>query len=267
MSEGDVVSRTGMPNTVASIAKDLKALGFRNGDVALVHSSLSRLGWVCGAEQAVIQGLQAAAGPTGTLCMPAQTVNSDPIEWKNPPVPDGWLSVIYNNMPAFDVNRMPARGMGRIAELFRTFPGCLRSNHPQVSFSAWGRLAADIIKNHPLTPQFGAESPLGKLYELDAKVLLLGAGYDACTCFHMGETLFDRMPRKRQGASILVGGERQWTCFEDFDYNSDDFDKLGEDFEKEMPVALGKVGEGDCRLFSLREAVDYATNWLPKNRP
>jgi aminoglycoside N3'-acetyltransferase len=67
--------------------------------------------------------------------------------------------------------------MGCIAELFRTLPESIRSNHPQVSFSASGKYANVIIDNHQLTPQFGMNTPLGKLYELNAKVLLLGVNY------------------------------------------------------------------------------------------
>ena len=40
-----------------------------------------------------------------------------------------------------------------------------------------GRHAEQIVSNHPLTPCLGEASPLGRLYDLDAKVLLLGVDH------------------------------------------------------------------------------------------
>ena len=149
MSEQKVIESTGIVNTVETIYDDLSNLNIKGGDIILVHSSLSSIGWVCGGAPAIIMALQKIISEKGTLVMPAHSgENSDPAEWENPPVPKEWMQPIYENMPAFDINLTPTRGMGKIAELFRTLPQTYRSNHPQVSFAAWGKFAKDIISNH-----------------------------------------------------------------------------------------------------------------------
>ncbi|PZD93059.1 aminoglycoside N(3)-acetyltransferase [Paenibacillus sambharensis] len=268
MSEHELIQATEWPVTLSSLKEELDALGVREGDTVIVHSSLSSLGWVCGGPQTVVQALMAAVGSGGTVVMPAQSGDwSDPAGWGNPAVPQEWIEIIYKEMPAFDPAVTPTREMGRIAELFRTFPGTMRSSHPQSSFSANGRQAAYITAEHPLTPQFGEASPLGKLYELDAKVLLLGAGYDSCTSFHLAETQLDGMPEKQMGTAMLEQGERVWKTFTDYAYDADDFADLGADMEGRVAVKLGRIGRAECRLFSVKEAVDYAKAWLADNRP
>ncbi|NIK71357.1 AAC(3) family N-acetyltransferase [Paenibacillus sp. BK720] len=265
MSEHDIIKQTQLPVTVSGIAQDLRKLGIREGDHLLVHSSMSSLGWVCGGPQAVVQALLQAVGPEGTLVMPAQCGDwSDPAEWGNPPVPQEWLEIIYNEMPAFDPAVTPTRGMGRIAELFRTYPGTVRSEHPQVSFCANGKYAEYIVSGHPLTPQFGEASPLGKLYASGAKVLLLGVGFDSCTSLHLAETRIDRMPVKRMGTAMLVDGARSWQWFMDYAYDSGDFEEFGAQFHG--GVRQGKVGRADSKLFEMKAAVDAAVQWLPKHR-
>ncbi|MFD2332799.1 aminoglycoside N(3)-acetyltransferase [Cohnella sp. GCM10020058] len=215
----------------------------------------------------MILALLQAVGENGTIVMPAQSGDwSDPAEWQNPAVPADWLETIYQEMPGFDPVLTPTRRMGRIAELFRTWPGTLRSSHPQVSFTANGRHAAYIVSEHPLTPQFGEQSPLGRLCELNAKVLLLGAGYESCTCMHLAETRVPDMPTKRMGTAVLIDGERSWRRFDDYAYDADDFDKIGIPFDKSGHVASGRIGEAECRLFGARQAVDAAEKWLTANR-
>lgn len=268
LSERRVIELTQNINTIDTICNDLFHLGIKNGDVLLVHSSLSSIGWVCGAAQAVVMALLQAIGEEGTLIMPAHSGgNSDPAEWENPPISKEWIQQIYESMPAFDVNLTQTRGMGQIAELFRTLPKAYRSNHPHASFAALGRFAKYITENHPLTPQLGMESPLGKMYDLDGKVLLLGVGYDSCTCFHLSETLWDNMPKRRLGAAILEDNKRIWKWFEDFDYDSEkDFQKIGKEFEKNNNVGIGSVGNAQCRLFDIKAGVDFAKKWIESNR-
>ena len=64
------------PITGATIVGELWALGLRRGQVVLVHASLSRLGWICGGPQAVIESLLEVLGPQGTLMMPTHTTDN-----------------------------------------------------------------------------------------------------------------------------------------------------------------------------------------------
>ncbi|MFF2484606.1 aminoglycoside N(3)-acetyltransferase [Paenibacillus sp. NPDC058071] len=267
MNEQEIINRTAVPITVSSMMRDMRYLGMQEDDNVLVHSSLSSLGWVCGGAQAVIQALLNSIGVGGTVIMPAQSGDwSDPREWENPPVPSEWINTIYDEMPAFDALITPTRGMGRIAELFRLFPGTFRSQHPQVSFCSNGKYAEHVTCDHPLTPQFGVDSPLGKLYDIGAKVLLLGVGFDSCTSFHLAEAKLTNMPTKRMGTAMMKDGERVWEWFTDFAYDSSDFTMIGERFEAESNLQRGKIGNADCVLFDLKEAVDFASKYLEKHR-
>ena len=265
MSEQEIINRTQLPITVSSMIRDMQVLGIQEDDHILVHSSLSSLGWVCGGAQAALQALLTSVGGGGTLIMPAQSGDwSDPSEWGNPPVPHKWIDIIHNELPAFDALLTPTRGMGRIAELFRSFPGTLRSQHPQVSFCSNGKYAEYVTADHPLTPQFGVDSPLGKLYDIGAKVLLLGVGFHSCTSFHLAEAKLDHMPTKRMGTAMMKDGERVWEWFTDFAYDSSGFSMIGERFEAEGNLHRGKIGNAECALFDMKEAVDFASRYLEK---
>lgn len=257
------------PLTPGSIARDLRRIGLHPGDVVLVHTSLSSLGWVAGGAQSVIEALLGVLGPEGTLAMPAHTGQlSDPATWRNPPVPADWHRAIRAGMPAFDLARTPSRNMGAVAELFRTWPGARRSFHPLGSMAALGPGARGITTRQELEDPFGATGPLGALHRLDARILLLGVGWDRCTALHLAERLArPDEPRERQGAPMLIDGRRRWVRYMMPAHRSRDFPAVGRRLEAGGAVHLGKVGAATARLISLRLAVDTAAAQWRAARP
>jgi aminoglycoside 3-N-acetyltransferase len=263
MSEHSLIDSTPEPRTRVSLSDDLRRLGLKPGMTVLVHSSLKSLGWVSGGPVAVIQALLDVLGDEGTLVMPAHTGdNTDPAHWENPPVPEAWQQVIRDTAPAFDPLITPTRGMGAIAELFRTWPGTLRSDHPVVSFAARGRYASAVVRGHQLDNSLGDGSPLARVYDLGGFVLLLGVGYDRNTSFHLAEYRAGTRSAVEQGAAMLKDGVRQWVTFRDIDFGDDVFPEIGREFERTGVVRIGAVGSATGRLFSQPAGVDFATAWL-----
>jgi aminoglycoside 3-N-acetyltransferase len=159
--------------------------------------------------------------------------------------------------------------MGRIVECFSSQRNTLRSNHPHLSFAARGPLAEQITANHSLEYSLGEHSPLARLYELDAWVLLLGVKHDNNTSLHLAECRAKNPGRKlmQAQAPIWVDGHRQWVTFTDLDYDSDDFAQIGEAYEAQDESLRGaKIGYGEGRLFRQRPLVDYAVKWIEEHR-
>lgn len=52
-------------------------------------------------------------------------------------------------MLPFDCNKASTRERGKIAKAFWHKPHVLRSQHPEVSFSARGKMASVIVEKHP----------------------------------------------------------------------------------------------------------------------
>jgi aminoglycoside 3-N-acetyltransferase len=268
-TEHSVVEKSSEPITKQRLIDDFHKLGLQAGDTVMVHSSLSKIGWVIGAEITVINALLETVTSEGTVVMPAHSsTNTNPAVWQNPPVPESWWETIRQEMPPYDPQITPTRGIGKIPEVFRTYPNVLRSAHPQQSFAAWGKHAAFITKGHDLTPSFGDHSPLARLCDLEGKILLLGVDHGNNTTLHYAEVKADlpNAPRESQGAAMMTDHGRDWVSFEEVGYDDEDFFQVGTAYEQSIGYVPGKVGMAPSKLVDAKSLVEYAINWLKENR-
>jgi aminoglycoside 3-N-acetyltransferase len=259
------------PLTVGLLVRALTSMGVTPGMNVIVHTRMSAIGWIAGGAQALIEALMRAITPAGTLMMPTHTAdNSDPSHWKNPPVPESWWQIIRDNMPAYDPARTPVWDIGSVPELFRTYPGVTRSAHPQVSFAAWGALAAYLCGDHPLAADMGEGSPIARLYELDGHILLIGVDHGVNSSLHLAEHRADWAGRQtiHDGCAILIDGRRAWISYARLVTDADDFPTLGADYERDYPdqVRIGRLGRAEARLMRVRPIVDYAVGWMARTR-
>lgn len=267
--EEAAVRRADRPVTVDDIETALREVGVTSGSTVIVHCSLSKLGWVVGQAVAVVRALESVVGPAGTVVMPAHTGVSDPSHWGAPPVPESWWPTVRASWPAFDSALTPMRQMGAVAECFARQPGVVHSGHPALGFVALGPNAPELMTPHPLEDALGDGSPLARLYDVDADIVLLGVGHGNNTSLHLAETrsLGEDAPMVVDGAPLLVDGVRRWVTYSHIDHDAGDFAAVGEAYvEAGGSESRAALGAGEVRRIPMRELVDFATAWIAAHR-
>ena len=269
MSEAAAVDRTPEPITVSTLSADLLRLGVEPGMTVMVHTSLSAIGWVVGGAHAVVDALLTVLTDAGTLVMPTHSAGcSDPASWENPPIPPSWWPTVRAEMPAYDPMRTPTLGMGAVVECFRHTPGVRRSAHPTVSAAAHGPDAARIVDGHTFEAGMGEGSPLSRLYDLDAHVLLLGVSHSNNTSLHLSEhrAAPADAPTATYSSPMIVDGVRRWVTHTNLLDDESDFDEIGAAFAQAGEERVGTVGLATARLMSARAIVDFGAEWMRTNR-
>ena len=255
--------------TKNDIKEALTTLGITSGQTIMVHTSLRKFGYVCGGAQTVIEALIETVGETGTIMMPTQSwKNLDPEDGVHETVEKKDWQIIRDNWPAYDKKLTPTNTMGAVAEMFRSWPGTIRSNHPARSVAAWGKNAEYLVENHDLSNIFGDGSPIGKLYDLDGYVLLIGVGYDKNTSLHLADARA-KYPGKHtvvEHSAIMEDGKRVWKAYETLFVDGEDFEQIGAAFEVEQDVKKGMIGGAELRFMRQRDLVDFAVRWMEENR-
>ncbi|MET4224588.1 aminoglycoside N(3)-acetyltransferase [Oerskovia enterophila] len=256
--------------TQGDLTEGLAGLGLGRGDVAVVHCSLSAFGMVVGGEQTVLASLNETLGPEGTLVMPSQSWQlCDPEFLADARFDASARRAIRDALPPYDAHLTPTRSMGAVAELFRMQPGALRSPHPHRSFAALGPLAGHILGSQENDDPFGCSSPIARLVELDAMVLLLGVGFDRCTELHHAEILSGTLQGDviTNGARLKRGERTVWTSWSEPRVRSDDFADLGRDAEGDGGlVQRVTIGRASCRAVRARALTEFATEWFRMHR-
>ncbi len=164
--------------TQQQIEEKLRKIGISSGDTILVHSSLSKIGYVEGGAKTIINSFNTVLGKDGTIAMPAF-----------PAI--GFNYDYLKTQPVFDVSKTPSK-MGTITEEFRQQNNVKRSLHPTDSVCAIGKEAEYLTNTHfnQLTP-YNQNSPFYKLTLLKGKIILLGVDLNSLTNFHTLEDVVE----------------------------------------------------------------------------
>jgi aminoglycoside 3-N-acetyltransferase len=218
----------------------LRALEVRVGAVLVVHTAFSNVAPVEGGPAGLIDALLTALGPTGTLVMPSMSDEDD--------VP-------------FDRRATPCRGMGVVADTFWRMPGVLRSDNPR-AFAACGPRAAEIVADHPLDLPHGLDSPVGRVYELDGQVLLLGVGHDANTTIHLAENMAGVRYRLPHHVTVMRHGQPTRVDYAEIDHCCGKFALMDQWLIASGQQHSGPVGHGEARIARSRDIVAAALSHL-----
>lgn len=177
--ELEAQKKAGKMWTKADLLQQLQAIGIVKGDTLLVHSSLSKIGYIENGPKDLVDALLEAVGPDGNILMP------------NSPNASFQLDYIQT-IQVFDVANDASR-LGAITEYFRKLPEAKRSQHPTEPVSCVGPDAAYFVDSHfgNLTP-YNENSPFYRVSERKGKILYIGVTLDnAGTNLH---TLEDAVP-------------------------------------------------------------------------
>jgi aminoglycoside 3-N-acetyltransferase len=179
-------------------------------------------------------------------------------------------------MPGFDPLVSSARrDFGRFPERLRTWPGAVRSSHPEVSFAALGRDAPGLVLGDDDGDPWGPRGPLGRLVDAGGKVLLLGPPLTTLTLCHHAEAIAD-VPNKRfHSYRMPVGSPAVWRDYRTLDtfYGALPYGELGIQSAvrnlADQAVAAGAghegmVGPAPTWLFDAQATVDAVVTWIER---
>lgn len=248
----------------------LEKLEVKPGDIIMLHTSLKSFGYIVGGEETIIQTILEKIGLEGTLVMPSQSVDIiSPEYWQYPEVPAIWFEDIKETILPYEKEKTPVYFiLGRVATYFSRYPKVYRSDHPLYSFCAYGREADKITRNHKLDYGLGKDSPLQKMYDLNAKIVMLGTTFETNTALHLAEYSLGRSDLI-ESAPLLINNEKKWVNFKNIDLDIyDDFLEIQEAFfhKNREKIRFEDLPCGKAYCFSMRDCVDFTKEYYKKKQ-
>lgn len=238
--------------TKQKLIADLKNIGIKQGDSVLVHSSLSKIGYVEGGPKTVVEALFEAVGENGTILFPTFPAT-------------GRHKTYLEEDHIFDIKNTPSQ-MGSLTEYFRKLDSVHRSFHPTDCVAAKGPLAEYYTNSHfgELTP-YTENSPFRKLCAKDGKILMIGTTLNgACTNLHTLEDavnfkfpvydkkIFDVRMIDEAGNKLVMK-----TKVHNPDFSAKrNCDALKPLFEKENVLVNGEIGEAKSMLIDANKMLE-----------
>lgn len=230
--------------TKSDILNVIEELGIERGDHIVLHSSLSRFGYIEGGAKVIIEAFIERLGEEGTLMLPTFAYS--------------WIG-----HPPYDPDESPSR-VGYVTNVFWKEYADGRSLHPTHSFAARGSQAEFLLseRRRDVSP-VGRSSPLGKLYDLDGKVVLL-CHLTANTSMHCGE-YWNGLPYLKMLCHYIEGGERKEVLIDGMPWHSRFNFAYELLFEKGL-IRQTQLGEEKAYSMRVRDAV-WANSEIALNSP
>ncbi len=236
-----------MAYTKEMLKQDLHSMGLKGTDVIMVHSSMKSIGEVEGGADTVVDAFMEYFSE-GLFMTPTHT-------WAQ-------MSKEYN---LFDPETEPAC-VGIIPNIFMKREGVLRSLHPTHSIAAYGKDAAEYIKGEE---NCSTPCTIGgcwnRLYESNAKILLLGVTHIRNTYIHAVEEMLDvpeRLTAEQTHFQVKMpdGSLKEVPLYRHYNRKitsiSSTFDKLREAFVWHGAAKDVKFGGADCILCDAKKIYD-----------
>ena len=241
-----------------NVIETLKTVGLNRGEICYVHSDLKKIGFkkdtngnfqLALSPDLLFDAFQSVLGESGTLVAPAFT--SGRFKEK-----------------IFSVPHTKSL-MGAFSECIRKKNFSFRSLHPLLSITAAGKKAEYIARNIG-NSGFGSTSPYEKLFELDAKLLIIGVPY--CSFKDYVECVFNVPYRyKKYFRSKIEDGQKRFV-----DIYEHDVQYLNQDVENVPFYSLLKeqdknkiqsttLGSAIVHCIGCRNAYDLMRKKLKEN--
>lgn len=236
-----------MAYTKEMLKQDLKNMDLKPTDTIMVHSSMKSIGDVEGRADTVIDAFMEYF-LEGLFMTPTHT-------WAQ-------MNAEYN---LFDPETEPAC-VGIIPNVFMKREGVIRSLHPTHSIAAYGKRAAEYCEGEEY-----ASSPCtaggcwNRLYEENAKILLLGVTHIRNTYMHAVEEMLD-VPDRLTAEPVLFqvkmpdGSLKEVPLHRHYNSKiasiSSTYDKLREAFAWNGAAKEVKFGDAHCILCDARKIYD-----------
>lgn len=224
----------------------LNLLDIKEGDVLLVHSALSSIGFVDGGADTLIDALLESVGKEGTVVMSTLT---------------GWLE-------PFDADKTPS-AVGKISEKFRQRKNAYRSLHPVHSVAAIGKHAEYITAGHDKCETgCGEGTPYYKLRDLDGKVMLLGVDMDRNTIMHSLEEEINALYLRTldiPAPTYINDHENKRYTLRKFPPGHRDFNRLTPILRRRDAIIEGNIGNAAVKIMEVKKLFEIGLDILKQD--
>lgn len=210
--------------TKQEIINGLRALGLKEGDIVLLHSSLYSLGHVEGGPDAVIDAFLETIGAAGTLLVP-----------------------VFGDL-------------GILTTTLKNRPGAIVSPCPVGTVAALGKDAEELCRDHwKAETAHGNDTPYTRLAEKGGFICLLGVDQDRNTTLHSIEALLE-LPYMNTATRTFTTPEGEEVTKSWKFYPGPHRDFIGLDSLLTPAMTRGRIGNAEVRLINAAKMYDIALN-------